>query len=62
MDYDYQLKGGKLKVKVTAVEDWHVRGLRNDNGKEDIFPIQYFKVHFKEIPKESVWCSYWSKF
>lgn len=49
MDYNYQLKGGKLKVKVNSVEDWNIKAIRSDNGKEDIFPIQYFKDNFEAI-------------
>lgn len=51
MEYDYRLKGrgSTLKVKVTAVETWHVVGIRSDNGKEDRFPLNYFKNFFQEI-------------
>jgi hypothetical protein len=49
IDYDFQLKRGELKVKVTAIETWNVKAIRSDNGKEDSFPIMYFKENFKEI-------------
>ena len=48
MEYDYQLKGGKLKVKVISV-DWDVKVIRSDNGQEDTYPLMYFKKWFKEI-------------
>lgn len=48
MEYDYQLKGNELKVKVISV-DWDVKAIRSDNGKEDIFPLMYFKKHFYKI-------------
>lgn len=49
MNYDYQLKKGQLKVKVTSVETWDVKGIRSDNGKEDTWPLMHFKKFFKEI-------------
>lgn len=49
MDFDYQLKKGGLKVKVTSVETWSVKGIRSDNGIEDSFPIKYFRDNFKKI-------------
>ncbi|PAV30280.1 hypothetical protein CIL05_07370 [Virgibacillus profundi] len=52
LKYDYQLIGGKLKVKVTDVEMWDIIAIRSDDGKEDIFPLGYFQKHFKKIDKE----------
>jgi len=49
VDFDYQLKIGDLKVKVTSVETWSVKGIRSDNGIEDSFPIKYFRDNFKKI-------------
>lgn len=53
-EYDYQLKGGSLKIKVIDVEVWDVIGIRSDNGKKDVFPITYFKKHFDEIKKNDM--------
>jgi hypothetical protein len=49
--YEYQLKGGKLKVKnVRRVDDgWYVVRIRSDNGLEDKWPIQYFSKFFKRV-------------
>lgn len=54
MEYDYRLKGkgATLKVKVVAVETWHVVAIRSDNGKEDRFPLTYFQTYFAEIESE----------
>ena len=49
VDFDYQLKIGDLKVKVTSVGTWSVKGIRSDNGIEDSFPIKYFRDNFQKI-------------
>lgn len=49
MDYDYQLRGGELKVKVVKENTWDVTAIRSDNGKKDTFPIRYFYEQFKKI-------------
>ena len=48
VDCDYQLKDGKLKVKVIDV-NWDVIGVRSDNGEVDNFPIMYFNKEFYRI-------------
>ena len=47
-DCDYQLKGGKLKVRVIDV-GWNVDAIRSDNGKIDSFPITYFNKEFRRV-------------
>jgi hypothetical protein len=51
--YDYQLKKGKLKVKITSVETWDIEGIRSDNGLEDTFPKVYFQKYFKKIESDN---------
>ena len=48
---DYQLKGGKLKVRVIDV-GWNVDAIRSDNGQIDSFPITYFNKEFRRIEVE----------
>lgn len=49
MNYDYQLVGGKLRVKFIEHDGWNIQAIRSDNGKIDTFPIHYFYKNFTEI-------------
>jgi len=49
MEYDYQLVGGKLKVKFVESDGWNIKAIRSDNGELDTFPINYFRNNFKTI-------------
>lgn len=50
IEYDYQSKWkSDLKVKITSIGYWDIHAIRSDNGKEDVFPIDYFQDCFEEI-------------
>jgi hypothetical protein len=48
-EYDFQLNNGNLKVKITEFDGFDIKAIRSDNGKEDVFPLNYFKSNFREI-------------